>query len=110
MAEVLLNADEPLVDEPVDMALYREAIRHVTTNAKTIEQLHTENRKLRKVVKVLQEDNTTLAAKCKEHFNAAQNLMRYQLQIPDSLEESKAAKVIRGQVAGSDNTFSIGPE
>lgn len=72
--------------------------------------------KLRRMVKErdekieqLQEDNKTLRIKCREHFNAAQNLMRYQLQIPDTLENAQATKIIRGQVKGGPS-FTIGPE
>lgn len=58
-------------------------------------------KRINKQLREANEDNVTLAKKCKEHYNNAQQLMRYELKI-DSKE-----RVTSGVVAGTGTQFTL---
>ncbi len=51
----------------------------------------------------LYEDNRTLAAKCKEHYDNCQRLMRYELHISEGEQ-----RVATGTVTGTNENFECG--
>mgnify|MGYP003651066960 CR=1 FL=1 len=58
-------------------------------------------KRISKELREANEDNQTLARKCKEHFNNAQNLMRYELKI------EQKERVTTGVVAGTGEEFTL---
>ncbi len=75
---------------------------------KYIDKLERTLRRMNKTENQLREDNFELARKCKEHFTAAQNLMRYEFKIPEDYNQAKATRVVHGTVAGTGEQFSLG--
>ena len=72
---------------------------------KLCKQVHKKN-------KLLEEDNLTLRDKCKEHFQNAQNMMRYEFKLPDGYDFQKAQvnRCVTAQIDGSNVTFPLGPQ
>lgn len=105
--------EPPTVIETLPDALdYIEVLKGVIYNELKpyILKLEYNLKRYNKANRELKEANTELARKCKEHFTAAQNLMRYELKIPDDYDEAKATKETRGEISGSGVKFKIGPE
>lgn len=67
------------------------------------------NKQLAKKNKLLEADNEELRRKCKEHFNNAQNLMRYEFKLPDGYDFDRAQvnRCINAKIEGQDVTFSL---
>lgn len=78
-----------------------DALEYIRLLEKNLKRLHTK-------VRQLEEDNSELRRKCKEHFTAAQNLMRYELKIPERYEEAQRERVVKGVLANGES-FTIGP-
>lgn len=60
-----------------------------------------------KELEALREERVELRRKCREHFTNAQNLMRYQLKMPDTFDEAQATRVVHGTVAETAQSFEL---
>ena len=67
------------------------------------------NKQLAKKIRLLEEDNAELRRKCKEHFENAQNMMRYEFKLPDGydFESAQVNRTIVAKVEGRDVTWQF---